>query len=95
MHFAYCKIPTLSIQSLPLKVVWKWFNLQLGSMMAQNNRVGEYILFTSAQFCLNSDSSDSDSYSDGDSYSGWLWFNLWLGSVMAQNDRAGEYINSK
>ena len=33
MHFAYFKIPTLSIQSLPLKVVWKWFNLRLGSMI--------------------------------------------------------------
>ena len=73
------------------------FNLRLGSMMAQKDRAGEYINFTSAQFCLNSDSSDSDSYSDsdGDSYSGWLWLNLWLGFVMAQNDRAGEYINSK
>ena len=43
-------------------------------MMAQNNWAGEYINFTSAQFCINSDSSDSDSYSDsdsdGDSYSG-------------------------
>ena len=41
-------------------------------MMAQNDWAGEYINFTSAQFCINSDSSDSDSYSasDGDSQSG-------------------------
>ena len=73
------------MQSLPMKVVWKWFNLQLGSIMAQNVRAGEYINFTSGQFCLKSDSSDSDSYSDsdGDSYDSWLWFNLWLGFVMA------------
>ena len=66
-------------------------------MMAQNGRTGEYIDFTSAQFFLNSDSSDSDSYSDsdGDSYSGWLGFNLWLGLVIAQNDWAGVYINFK
>ena len=72
-------------------------------MMAQNDRAVEYITFTSAQFCLNSDSSDGDSYSDsdshsdsdGDSYSGWLRLNLWLGFVMAQNNRAGEYINSQ
>ena len=48
---------------------------------------------------MDSDSSDSERYSEsdsnGDSYSGWPWFNLWLGFVMAQNAWAGEYINSK
>ena len=50
-------------------------------MMAQNDRAGEYINFKLAQFCLDGDSIDSDSYSDSDSdcesYSGWLWLNLW------------------
>ena len=79
---AQCTLdPTLSMQSLPLKVGRKWFNLRWGSTMAQNDRAGEYINFKWAHFCLDSDSSDSDSYSDsdidGDSYIGWLWFNLW------------------
>ena len=67
--------------------------------MAQNNPAGEYSNIKSAQFCLDSDSSDIDSYSDSDSdsdsYSGWLWFNLWLSFVMAQNDRGGVYISFK
>ena len=62
-------------------------------MIAQNNRAGEYINFSKANFPPDSDSSDSDSYSysdsAGDSYIGQLWFNLWLGFVMAQNDLAG------
>ena len=56
-------------------------------MMAYNDRAGEYIHFKKAHFCLDSDSTGSDSYSDsdsdGDNYIGWLLFNLWLGFVMA------------
>ena len=64
-------------------------------MTAQNDQVDEYINSEKADFCPDSDSSDSYSDSGSDSYSGWLWFNLQLGFVMAQNKQAGEYINSE
>ena len=73
--------------------------------MAQNDRHSEYLKFKPEFFCMDSEFSDSDSYSysncdsdsysdsDSDSYSGWLWFNLWLGFVLAQNDQDSVYIN--
>ena len=62
--------------------------------MAQNDRAGKYNNLKQAYVWQDSESSNSDIYSDSDSdsnsnsdsnsdsYSGWQWLNLWLGFVM-------------